>query len=435
MPTSDLLVNRGEPKTNFFLFPPLKPAQGLTHSEARHILRLDEEDESVRFVLFISVPYCRVRCHSCHCFKHVLPGRSAEDALLERYVDSLCVQIAGFGDTPRYGGRSVGAVYFGGGTASLLRPKDLERLVSVIADAFALSKDIEITLEGSPREFGLDYLRSARELGIRRLSIGFQSRFDTLLEVLNSPHRSKEGLQSIENALATSFDTVNVDLLYNIPRQTREMWEADIEGLIASDVGSISVGDYMIFPDSPAAKLIERSLNPPQKTQHEVYDWFLWATERLTGAGYEEHVRGIFPKTGRLHDYAELSCAANSDIIGIGVGSYSFLSGHQLRNSINVEDYCNDMKNGDFLSFDSISRSASGRDLRIRYVIHNLFASRVSHDSFERRFGSAFIDDFRSELAELTAQGWIYMDDGVTRLTTEGRKLRKYVYDAFYRAT
>lgn len=430
----EVIVNENEPKANFFLFPPIEPAGDLSFVDATRKLRLDEVGDTRDFVIFLALPYCRVRCHSCHCFKHILPGRADTDAILDHYVAGLVAQIRKFGECRRLSAKRCGAIYFGGGTASLLRPDDMELLLRTLRDSFSLRDGLEITLEGSPLEFSADYLRAMHDLGINRLSIGFQSRFDELLEVLNSPHRAQAGIAAIDAAMAIGFEQVNVDLLYNIPRQTREQWEADVDALLAAGIGSISMGDYMIFPDSPAEKLIRRGRNPHQLPQADVYDWFEWAVDRLAAAGYHEQVRGIFPKQGKQHDYVEISCVQNSDIVGIGAGAYTFLSGYQLRNIMNVNGYVEEMLAGNFLAFDSISRKSSDRDLRIRFIMHNFFSSRLRLDDYVDRFGTDVREEFAPQIRQLEQRGLLMTADAHLELTREGRMLRKHVYQEFYQA-
>jgi oxygen-independent coproporphyrinogen-3 oxidase len=427
------LVNESEPKTNFFLFPPMQSVSP-NASSVEELLAMDQVDDDRDYVLFVALPYCRVRCHSCHCYKHILPGHANEANILDSYVDALTTQIARYGATTRLSAKRCAAIYFGGGTASLLRPRHLDRLLTEMAKFHRLHDGLEITLEGSPLEFNAQYLAEVRRLGVTRISIGFQSRFDRLLEVLNSPHRAVTGLNAIEAAMGGGFDQVNVDLLYNIPRQTRGEWEEDVGSLIDRGVGSISIGDYMIFPQSPAEKLILQGKNPNQLPQAEVYDWFEWAVDQLTSNGYFEHVRGIFPKVGKEHDYVRVSCIDNSDIIGIGAGSYTFLSGYQLRNVMNVDAYTQRMAVGDYLAFDSISRKSSVRDLKARYIMHNFFASQIRFDRYAARFGTGILEDFPVELRSLARRNLVEIGADQVRLTREGRKLRKHVYHDFYTA-
>lgn len=433
MAHSATLVNENEPKTNFFLFPPMLRGSA-DASSIEELLAMERVEDDRDYVLFVALPYCRVRCHSCHCYKHILPKHADEVHILDSYVEALAAQIVRYGATARLSAKRCAAIYFGGGTASLLRPRHLDRLLSEMARFHRLRDGLEITLEGSPLEFTPEYLSEVRKLGITRISIGFQSRFDRLLEVLNSPHRAAAGLNAIEAAMGGGFDQVNVDLLYNIPRQTREEWVEDVDSLIDRGVDSISIGDYMIFPQSPAEKLIMQGKNPNQLPQAHVYDWFEWAVDRLSNNGYFEHVRGIFPKVGKEHDYVRVSCIDNSDIIGIGAGSYSFLSGFQLRNVMNVDAYTERMAAGDYLAFDSISRKSSARDLKARYVMHNFFASQISFDRYAARFGTGILEDFAAELQSLERRNLVAITADQVRLTREGRKLRKHVYQEFYTA-
>src|SRR5689334_23151244 len=116
------------PAVNNFLYPPLRPWDARVGGSLAERLELDRPGPSP-FTVYVSVPYCRVRCNSCHCFKGLLPGHEDQSGLMEDYLDCLLRQIDAFAAMPRFASARCGAIYIGGGTASLLRPAQATRLI------------------------------------------------------------------------------------------------------------------------------------------------------------------------------------------------------------------------------------------------------------------------------------------------------------------
>jgi len=280
------------PLVNNFVYPPLGPVSSVGSIAMEEIAELARpEPNGAPFAIYVSIPYCRVQCSSCHMFKRLLPTRQDQEILLGEYLDCIFQQIEAYASTTRFSGVRCGAIYLGGGTASLLTPDQIKLLVRHLTGSFASGPDLEVTLEGNPSEFSCEYLDKVRTHGVNRLSIGYQSAIESTLKALNSPHRASQALASVKNALAAGVQTVNVDLLFNVPGQTEEQWHQDLYTLLDLAPQGISPGDYVVFPGTAAESLISTGRLTKQHDADTAHRWYQWSQERLTERGYEELVR------------------------------------------------------------------------------------------------------------------------------------------------
>jgi oxygen-independent coproporphyrinogen III oxidase len=420
------------PTINFFLYPPIEPVAGGTRSLAGDLGLDCRTPEGTVFVLYVSIPYCRSRCNSCCCFRGLLPEGDSQHAFLEEYVDCLVAQARAYGAAPRFAGGRCGAIYIGGGTGSVLSPTQVDRLVRALRAAFPAGDDLEINLEGNPVDFLPEYLQAVRRAGITRLSIGYQSAQRDVLEALHTSHGSAAALAAARHALATGFDRVNIDLLYNVPGQTEQQWRDDLDTVIAMGPTSISVGDYMVFPGTRAERLVRAGRLAPQHSVDEAYRWYQWSCELLARHGYYEQVRGIFCRPGYEQDYVRLCGNESCEIVALGAGAFGFINRYQFRTTSDSETYQAQVRRGSFFEVDSVSIQASPRNLMERYIIHNLYSEVVDRQKFSGRFGVDPLEAFPEVFAKLERFDLVSRDGRQIRLTEMGKKWRKNVYQEFH---
>src|SRR5690606_22305147 len=133
----------------------------------------------------------------------------------------------------RAGGRPIESVFFGGGTPSYFDAGEIGRLVEAIDGSCRLSADAEVTMEANPGTIERDRLGGYRRAGVNRLSLGVQSFDDGSLHRLGRIHGSEEVRIAWDDALRAGFASINIDLMYALPGQTRAMARSDIEQVIA----------------------------------------------------------------------------------------------------------------------------------------------------------------------------------------------------------
>jgi oxygen-independent coproporphyrinogen-3 oxidase len=423
---------RSVPQVNNFIYPPLRPSGPNDSTALAQKIELDHcGPEGAPFTIFVSIPYCEVRCHSCHMFKGLLPSGQDRTSLLDEYLECLFQQIEAYAATTRFSSAKCGAIYLGGGTASLLSAGQVKRLIGKLRESFASEPEMEITFEGNPNDFSLNYLEEVKPNGITRLSIGYQSGNDLTLKSLNSPHRASEGLAAVRNALAVQFKTVNVDLLFNIPGQTLEQWQQDLYALIEMGPQGISPGDYVVFSGTPAESLMSSGRLGKQQDLGTVDLWYQWTRQELAEHGYNEQVRNIFAKRDHPYKYVALCCNENREILGLGAGAYSFIGRHQFEAAGDAETYKAAIRRGQVFQAVTLSPRASDKNLMERYVMHNFFASVLSRPRFKERFGADPLAVFPEVFSKLENNGLVSINDEEIRFTPLGQKWRRNIYYDF----
>ena len=191
--------------------------------------------------LYIHIPFCRTKCLYCDFCSFV----SRDENEREQYVDMLLKEIAERGTKEHI----VDTVYFGGGTPSLLKDEQVERILSAVREYFILDSCAEITLECNPRthlDDGKKYFSSLKSIGVNRLSLGVQSAVDGELKLIGRGHTFAEAKKTFEDARESGFDNISVDLMFGIPSQTLESLEYSINEFIALGAEHISIYSFSV---------------------------------------------------------------------------------------------------------------------------------------------------------------------------------------------
>ena len=172
---------------NFYQYPTPYKSSKTSKENLQETLDLNQSSCG-RYTLYVSIPYCISKCNSCPFFCNKIDAENSRH-IINEYIKIIKLQITNYSETKRFRSSRCDAIYFGGGTASLLPSNQLKRLLEFIRESLILSDDVEITLEGNPMDFTKTYLTKARENGVNRFSIGLQSLHDGLLRTLGSPDR------------------------------------------------------------------------------------------------------------------------------------------------------------------------------------------------------------------------------------------------------
>ncbi len=422
-----------QPHVDFFLYPPLHPITSEERLSLAEKLALDRPMAlDCLFTIFVSIPYCRSRCHSCHFFKGLLPPHADQYTFLGDYLDCLEIQIQKYANTVRFSTAQCGAIYLGGGTASLLGADQVDRLLGTLRHSFVIAPEAEITLEGNPHDFSLGYLQQVKTSGVTRLSIGTQSFQDSILKAVGSSHNGSTSYEAVENAIAVGFETINVDFLYKLPGQTRTDWQRDLQTAIDFAPNSITVYAYVIHPGTTAERLVaDGRLEQPvdQGTEHE---WYLWTSDYLAQHGYVEAMKGYFSKPGHEKRYGTLNYKAGWEYIGLGSGAYSFVNRYQFSACHEAELYKTQVRQGLFPVADHLSVQGTDRNMMERYIILNYFFSSLNRQSFSRRFGVDPLIAFPEAFSKLEKYDLVTLSDEKIELTSLGKKWRENVLYEFY---
>jgi oxygen-independent coproporphyrinogen-3 oxidase len=263
--------------------------------------------------LYVHIPWCVRKCPYCDFNSHERTGALPE----AEYVDRLILDLEAA--LPSVWGRRFTSVFIGGGTPSLFSPASIDALLSGVRARLALDPEAEITLEANPGTVEAARFRGFRAAGVNRISIGVQSFDERMLAALGRIHSADEARRAIEAALS-SFDNVNIDLMYALPGQTPAMARADLDEALRFGLPHVSAYQLTIEPNTVFWS------KRPELPEHDVAaDMQLAAEQSLRAAGYEHYETSAFARPGRRCRH-NLNYWQFGDYLGIGAGAHGKLS-------------------------------------------------------------------------------------------------------------
>ena len=188
-------------------------------------------------------------------------------------------------------------IFFGGGTPSLMEPRWVEQILHGLDHSFDISKVMEIALEANPGEIPMHSLTKFQKLGINRLSIGFQSLQPDLLTFLSRIHSPKDCFSTFQNAREAGFENINVDMLFNIPGQSLEVFRDDLQQIIKLEPEHISVYSLTVEKKTPLYTKVQDG----QITMASKYlnlDMYEFCQEYLNSHGYNQYEISNYSRDG-----------------------------------------------------------------------------------------------------------------------------------------
>jgi len=273
--------------------------------------------------LYIHIPWCVKKCPYCDFNSH--ESRHKDGEIPEkRYVAALIADLEQ--SVPRVYGRKIRSVFFGGGTPSLFSPESIDEILSAVRMLTPLEYDAEITLEANPGTMETARFAVYKQAGVNRISLGIQSFNADYLKALGRIHDDKQAIAAAESALST-FDRVNLDVMYALPSQTLAHALQDVRQAIALNPDHLSFYHLTLEPNTPFHR------TPPSLPDDDLSADMQEHIETLLAEhGYEHYETSAFCKATTLHNSAYARHNLNywqfGDYLGIGAGAHSKLSYH-----------------------------------------------------------------------------------------------------------
>ncbi len=389
--------------------------------------------------LYVHLPFCSTLCYYCGCNKIVTRDRSKGAAYLKYLAEEIALQASALGDVAR-----VEHMHWGGGTPNFFALDQVTELIERLRDHFEFNFDGEYSIELDPRSADAGYVAGLREQGFNRISLGVQD-FDP--EVQRAVHRIQSEQQTLEvigAARQNGFHSVNIDLIYGLPRQSLFSFERTLEHVIAADPDRIAVYNYAHLPTlfKPQRRINEADL-PVAETRLKL---LALAIRRLTAAGYQYIGMDHFAKTddalsvaqrqGRLHrNFQGYSTYADCDLLALGVSAIGNIGPTYSQNFRTLQEYYDSLNRNTLPVMRGLELSAD--DLLRRAVIGALMCNfALSKESFTASYLIDFDNYFETELKELRDFEQLELvelgKDGIT-ITSKGRLLVRNICMVFDR--
>ena len=413
------------------------------------------------YSLYLHIPFCRHRCAYCDFNTY-----AGQEESIPTYVEALCREIE-FTRENAPEKLTLHTLFFGGGTPSLLNPRQFEAVLKTISDHFDLL-DLETTIEANPGTVSLSDLRDLRSLGINRISFGVQSVHPFELRMLERAHSYSDVINAVTWARKAGFDNLNLDLIYGLPHQTLDDWSASLELSLGLAPEHFSLYALTMEHGTPFGRWSARGLMPIPDPDLAA-DMYEWAGETLEAAGYQQYEISnwakdivlsraasspkkkrsrIVPEGGNAYAPPIFACLHNLQYwrglpyLAAGAGAHGYVNGYRYSNVLRIKTYIDRLvgQPSEGYPFPLTPAAVNHHRQTLQddmgeFMMTGLRLTRegVSPQTFRQRFGQEMGDVFGKEIEDLIRLGlleWKRVRERV-RLTRRGRLLGNQVFMRF----
>jgi oxygen-independent coproporphyrinogen III oxidase len=384
-----------------------------------HALR-DSRKAQRPLSLYVHVPFCANICYYCACNKVITKDRGRAAPYLQRLEQEI--QLIACHLDPA---QKVEQLHFGGGTPTFLSHDELRQLMAHLRKHFNLLDDDsgDYGIEIDPREADWSTMGLLRELGFNRVSIGLQDLDPAVQRAVNRLQSLEETRAVIDAARTLQFRSINIDLIYGLPKQTPDNFARTVEEVISLQPDRLSVFNYAHLPERfmPQRRINGHELPAPAQK----LEMLERTIQQLTAAGYryigmdhfalpDDELAIAQEERTLQRNFQGYTTHGHCDLVGLGVSAISQIGDLYCQNTSDLNQYQNTLASAQLATSRGLMCNADDR-LR-REVIQQLICNfSLEFDDIEQRFNI----DFPGYFAELWPQLQGMADDGLIELDRE----------------
>ena len=356
--------------------------------------------------LYCHIPFCNDVCYYCGCNKVVTRdhARSAE------YMKVL-LQEADLVGEKLTGTRTLEQLHWGGGTPTFLNDDEILFLMQEIQRRFPFEADGEFSIEVDPRSCPPSKVKTLKKAGFNRMSLGVQDFNPEVQKAVNRVQPVELTRSVLEAARKEGFHSINMDLIYGLPKQTRESFRRTIEQVIELSPDRIALYHYAHLPNifKPQRMILPADLPGAGERVNIMFD----AIRTLTASGYcyigMDHFAkvddelSIAQRNGTIQrNFQGYSTRAECDMVALGASSISFVDGNYACNPRQIEPYYEAIRAGRLATNRGFKLSDDDK-LRRAVIMTIMCRFELVKSEIEREFGICFDETFAHELKKLQA--------------------------------
>ncbi len=373
-----------------------------------------------RLSIYVHIPFCDHKCIYCD-FYSIL---SAENE--EKFIDSLKKEIEHYAG--RYSNQyKVNTIYFGGGTPSLIDAKHIEAILNSIAQCFAVDGEAEITLEANPGTLSESKLKEYLRIGVTRISIGVQSFDEAELKFLTRIHDKQTAINTVEKAAKAGFQNINIDLIFNIPGQTKKKWKSNLKHAVSLPVNHISAYSLILERGTILNKMV---LDGRVKISGADYDADLYnmTIDFLAANSFEQYEVSNFAKAG-AYSIHNLAYWQHKEYLGFGTAAHSFIGDRRWWNFSSLKMYISAVNTS--ANAAAGSESLSEAELLDEYVMLNLRSRGLNLAELELKYGGRWISNNSKYINSLIEKGFLAKSNNFIKFTKQGYSICDEILSKF----
>jgi oxygen-independent coproporphyrinogen-3 oxidase len=376
--------------------------------------------------MYVHIPFCESVCYYCACNKVITRHHERAAEYIEALQREVELHTAVLGE-----GHAVSQLHFGGGSPTFLSDGELDAVMAMLHRAFRIVPGAEVSIEVDPRTVDAARLAHFARIGFNRISFGVQD-FDA--DVQKAVHRIQpyaDVRHVVDSARQLGFESINVDLIYGLPKQTPESFAATVARVCELRPDRIALYAYAHLPSrfKPQRRIDAAELPPPAHRLQMLGG----AISGFLGHGYAyigmDHFAlpgdslAAAKRQGRLHrNFQGYSTQPDCDLIGLGVSSIGRMGATYSQNAKTLPEYYDALRQGQFPTVRGLALTRD--DLVRRAVIMALMCQgRVDYESIELSHLVRMKEYFAHELEQLhplADMGLVTLEDDAIQVTAQG---------------
>ena len=356
--------------------------------------------------LYVHIPFCKSICNFCPYCK--VPY-TAE--LCDAYIDALIREIHLVG-SQHTGKKEVTSLYFGGGTPALAADR-IREIVDALEEHFLITEGIGLELH--PDNVTEDVLRTLREAGVTKISIGIQSFCDKYQKILGRKSIDTAAMQSALQAVP--FETVSMDFIFALPGQSYDDLRADIDKAFSLGANHVAIYPFIDFTFTASSVAAM-----PKREKRELLDAI---TGYCLRRGYSRSSIWTFCSEAD----ANYSSMTRDNFLGFGCSATSLFKEQFKINTFDVAAYCERVRSGRLAT--SLTLRFTRRQRMVYWLFWTAYSTKVNAHDFEKFFGVPLKKMYGFELWLAKRLGFITERSGTYEMTLKGAFYYHY-YENFY---
>ena len=415
---------------------------GFGEAQLREVAAASNGDPIPRPIsLYLHIPFCTSPCFYCGCNRIITRDKTRGEAYLTRLYREIALASSMFDRD-----REVEQVHFGGGTPNFLDPEQITEVVDVLRRhfSFARGSKMDCSIELDPRFITPAEVGQLGQAGFNRASLGVQDFDPVVQEAVNRIQGVEQTLGIIQACREHGLRSVNVDLIYGLPKQTPDGFGRTLDTVVAARPDRLAIYGYAHLPNlfKPQHRIHAEDLPSPEAK----LDLLRLAIDKLGQAGYEYIGMDHFAlpgdelaraqREGGLHrNFMGYTTHAESDLVGLGVSAISHIGASFSQNPRDLPSWEMAIDagrlpvwRGMYMDEDDVIRA----DLIQALMCHGALDFRAFEQHHMIDFGAYFSESL-ARLKPLQDDGLVELDEGGLRATSRGRLLLRIIAMCFDR--
>ncbi|HSD62859.1 MAG TPA: radical SAM family heme chaperone HemW [Ignavibacteriaceae bacterium] len=362
--------------------------------------------------IYIHIPFCDNKCIYCDFYSiittdNIIPFLRSIEKEIDHYAEIYSTD------------RKYISIYFGGGTPSLMAPSYISDIINYLHKKFQIDPDAEITLETNPGTVDKYKLKEFLAAGINRISIGIQSFHNDELRFLTRIHDSQTAVNTVLNAKDAGFENVSLDLIFNLPGQTKQKWAENLTKAVSLPITHLSAYSLILERGTILNKMVHDKKIILQDDDYDA-DLYEYAIDFLEDKNFNQYEVSNFCLPG-------YECRHNNaywnyiDYLSFGTSAHSFMDGKRWWNFSSLKRYIDEIR----VNHEAIAgfEYVTAEQQMNEYIMLALRSSGLNLSAFKEKFNDSWIKNNYDYLLHLKQANFITLNNDFIRLTRKGYAL------------